>query len=77
MGQKDLAQNQYFRDKRRFADVCNGILFQGREVIRPEELQEKETDIIFYNPQEELNEIIADTVMMWNGMCINLIGIES
>lgn len=77
MGQKDLAQNEYFKDKRRFADVCNGILFQGREVIRPEELQEKEADIIFYNPQEQLNEIIADTVMMWNGMCINLVGIES
>ena len=77
MGQKDLAQNDYFKDKRRFADVCNGILFQGREVIRPEELQEKEADIIFYNPQEKLREIIADEVMMWNGICINIVGIES
>lgn len=25
MGQKDLAQNEYFKDKRRFADVCNRI----------------------------------------------------
>lgn len=77
MGQKDLAQNNYFKDKRRFADVCNGILFQGREVIRPEELQEKESGIIFYNSKDQLSEIIADTVMMWNGMCINLLGIES
>ena len=77
MGQKDLAQNDYFKDKRRFADVCNGILFQGREVIRPEELQEKEADIIFYNPQEQLREIIADEVMIWNGICINIVGIES
>ena len=77
MGQKDLTQNDYFKDKRRFADVCNGILFQGREVIRPEELQEKEADIIFYNPQEQLREIIADEVMIWNGICINIVGIES
>ena len=77
MGQKDLAQNEYFKDKWRFADICNGILFRGKEVIRPEELQEKEADIIFYNPQEQLGEIIADTIMMWNGMCINLVGIES
>ena len=68
MVQKDLAQNEYFKDKRRFADICNGILFQGRTVIRPEELQEKETDIVFYNSQEQLSEIIADTIMMWNGM---------
>lgn len=77
MGQKDLAQNEYFKDKLRFADVCNGILFQGRTVIRPEELQEKESDIIFYKSKEQLSEIIADTIMMWNGMCINLVGIES
>ena len=77
MGQKDLAQNDYFKDKRRFADVCNGILFQGRGVIRPEELQEKEPDIIFYNPQDQLSEIIADEVMIWNGICINIVGIES
>ena len=77
MGQKDLAQNDYFKDKLRFADVCNGILFQGRGVIRPEELQEKEPDIIFYNPQNQLSEIIADEVMMWNGICISIVGIES
>lgn len=77
MGQKDLAQNEYFKDKRRFADVCNGALFQGREVIRPEKLHEKEADIVFYNSQEQLSGIIADTIMMWNGMCINLVGIES
>ena len=77
MGQKDLAQNDYFKNKLRFADVCNGILFQGRGVIRPEELQEKEPDIIFYNPQNQLSEIIADEVMMWNGICISIVGIES
>ena len=37
MGQKDYAQNDYFNDKVRLADVCNGILFQGKERIRAEE----------------------------------------
>ncbi len=40
MGQKVLAQNDYFNDKTRFADLCNGVLFAGKQVIRPEELQE-------------------------------------
>ena len=31
MGQKDYAQNDYFNDKVRFSDICNGILFQGKE----------------------------------------------
>ena len=39
MGQKDYAQNDYFKDKVRFADVCNGILYHGQLVIQPEELQ--------------------------------------
>ena len=38
MGQKDLAQNDYYNDKVRFADVCNGILFQGKDMIKPEEI---------------------------------------
>ena len=29
MGQKDLAQNDYLNDNVRFADMCNGIIFQG------------------------------------------------
>ena len=37
MGQKDLAQSDYFNDKVRFADACNGILFQGKEIIRQED----------------------------------------
>lgn len=41
MGQKDLAQSDYFNDKVRFADACNGILFQGKEIIRPEELRRR------------------------------------
>lgn len=37
MGKKDNAQNHYFNDKVRFADACNGILYRGRAVIKPEE----------------------------------------
>jgi len=39
MGQKDLYQSDFYEDKRRFADVFNGCLFEGREVMKPEELK--------------------------------------
>ena len=45
MGQKDLAQNDYYSDKVRFADACNGILFQGKQLIKPEELEEVDAEI--------------------------------
>ena len=59
MGQKDLAQSDYFNDKVRFADACNGILFQGKEIIRPEELQEPDAEMV-YREEEKRRKIIPD-----------------
>lgn len=77
MGQKDNAQNDYFNDKVRFADACNGILYHGRSVIKPEELQEMDPDIVFYDGENKLHKIIPDKVMLWKGTCIGAVGIES
>jgi len=77
MGQRDNAQNDYFKDKIRFADACNGILFHGREVIRPEELQEADPAIIYYDEKEQLQKVIPDKVCMWKGMIISILGLET
>lgn len=77
MGQKDYAQNDYFKDKVRFADVCNGILYQGQSVIQPEELQEMDPDIVYYDDKNTLHKLIPDKVMMWKGLCVGIAGIES
>ena len=34
---------EYFADNARFADLCNNILYGGREVILPENLKERDT----------------------------------
>ena len=34
---------EYFADNARFADLCNNILYGGREVILPEDLKERDT----------------------------------
>ena len=39
MGAKDRKANEYFADNRRFADMCNAVLFGGRTVILPEALE--------------------------------------
>ena len=31
MGQKDLAQNDYLNNKARYVDMCNGIVFHGKD----------------------------------------------
>ena len=34
MGQQDLYQSDFYEDRERFADVFNGVLFGGREVMK-------------------------------------------
>ena len=43
MGVKDRKANEYFADNRRFADLCNAALFEGRPVILPEALETTDT----------------------------------
>ena len=77
MGQKDYAQNDYFKDKVRFSDVCNGILYRGQPVIQPEELQEMNPDIVYYDNKNTLHKLVPDKVMLWKNLCIGIVGIES
>ena len=77
MGQKDLAQNDYFNDKVRFADVCNGVLFHGEAVIKPEELQESVSDIVYKEEVGKRRKIIPDKVWTWKGTHIAILTVEN
>lgn len=40
MGKQNNVLRHYFRDKRRFADVFNGVFCRGRQIIKPEYLSD-------------------------------------
>ena len=40
MGKADVNVNIWLNEKKRFADLFNGVLYKGKQVIRPEELEE-------------------------------------
>lgn len=40
MGKQDDFQSHYFENKKRFADIFNGCLFGGKELMKPEDLEE-------------------------------------
>ena len=42
---KDSAFKEFWRDNQRFADLFNGAVFGGREIIRAESLHEMDTDV--------------------------------
>lgn len=40
----DVILKNYWRDNEQFADLFNAVLFQGRQVIKPEELEDLDTE---------------------------------
>lgn len=41
----DVVLKDFWRDNRRFADLFNTVLFQGKEVLKPDALEEQDTEI--------------------------------
>ncbi len=39
MGKRDLDLKSYLSDKRRYADIYNGSMFHGGQLLKPEELE--------------------------------------
>ncbi len=48
MAKNDIVMKQYLTDKERFADLMNGSFFQGRQIIKPENLVEKNGESDLY-----------------------------
>lgn len=69
MGKSDIAVKRWLRNKERFADLFNGIVFSGKTVILPEDLEEVagEADIIVIdkNSSEKGVQKYRDITMRW------------
>lgn len=47
MGERDIRELDYLADNRRFADLVNGVLFEGRQIISEDELKEANSELLF------------------------------
>ena len=69
MGKGNAAVKQWLGNPRRFADLFNGIVFQGKQVILPEDLHPAtgETDILVSDKNEKTKEVqrYRDIIMRW------------
>ncbi|MBR5598272.1 MAG: Rpn family recombination-promoting nuclease/putative transposase [Lachnospiraceae bacterium] len=77
MGKKDLWQSDYFDDKRRFADMINGVMFHGEQIIREEELEELDSQLVHHEKNEEAIKVIRDKVYRWKGQKISICILEN
>lgn len=64
MGQKDLSEKLLVAFDDVFADIVNVLLFGGRCVIRPEELEDKGSGSV-YKDGDMLREMDRDVVKRW------------
>ena len=84
MGKYDRCMKAYLQDKRRFADLFNGSCFQGRQVIRAEDLEEASESYVAVEekrpgkPLQKGTEIIRDVKMRYrSGMILQVLAVEN
>ena len=66
MGKQDITQMKFFRDTKRFADIWNGLAFNGRQVVKWDELEEISPVGLAVN-KELKSKKTADIVMARTG----------
>lgn len=80
MGKSDEYQFDYLDDNGRFADQVNGALFQGRQIVRPEELEPADAQAVYLGKEAELRrnfKTVADKVRMWRGKLLHILAVEN
>ena len=82
MGKPNIAVNHWLSDNSRFADLFNGIVFGGEQIVRPEELEpmDREADILITDKEgrEKGVQRYRDIVKRWRqGMDLAVLACES
>lgn len=77
MGKKDDYQSHYFDSKKRFADLYNGCLFGGKELMRPEDLEETDSVVVIPSRDTTPTKVICDKVRKWKGYYTSILVLES
>ena len=60
---KDTILKKFWKDNNHFADLFNTVLFHGKQVIVPEELVEKDSDVSSFLNMKNYSETLSDTEM--------------
>ena len=79
MAEKDMAEKTLISINEVFADIVNGLLFEGEELVAPSELKQA-MPVSVYKADGKLREQERDTAKYWEGKCgfrIAFFGIEN
>ena len=57
----DVVLKDFWRDNQRFADLFNAVLFQGKEVLIPDSLEEQDTEVSGIIEMKDYKETLSRT----------------
>ena len=79
MKERDIAEKILLSFNDVFADVVNGIVFNGEDVVKSEELEDAATVTQFKDDESDYREQLRDVEKFWkkNGVIFSFIGIEN
>lgn len=82
MGRGNAAVKQWLSNRKRYADLFNGIVFQGEQIIMPDDLEptETENDILLTDKKGKVREVQRhrDIIMKWKkGIKLVLLACEN
>lgn len=79
MKEKDITEKKLLSYNDVFADVINGTIFEGREIVRSEELTDANPVTQFKDDKNTHREQIRDVAKLWEkkGVIFSFIGIEN
>lgn len=77
MGKKDLAQSVYFDSRERFADMFNGVLFKGMQIIKADDLKEADSVVAALLNDGSGRKTISDKVWKWKGLYFSILSLEN
>lgn len=80
MGEKDLSEKILEDYNDVFADIINGLIFKGAQIIHPEELENASVHSQYKAEDTKLHEQERDTAKYWNGpnkIRLAILGVEN
>ena len=77
---KDVALREFWKNNDRFADLFNTVFFKGKKMLKPEELQDTDSNVSAVLSSKEASEAFVryrDVVKYARGMQFAVFGIEN
>lgn len=76
MGKEDVYTSDYLENAEVFADLVNGVLYHGEQVVKPGELSEQDGELRSVS-EGTVKKTIRDKVRLWKGAAIVVLSVEN